>query len=92
MKASAKKRDDGSAPVVYEKPPYRPKVTNIYKEPDYLKDDLWDHDILFKDYGRAVLRSKFDLPPRDNIVEFDPEIHQEEFERNINWADCPEEH
>ncbi len=92
MKASARKRDDGSAPVVYEKPPYRPKVTNIYKEPDYLKDELWDHDILFKDYGRAVLRSKLDLPPRDNIVEYDPEIHQDEFERNINWADCPDEH
>ncbi len=89
--AAKKRKDDGTTPIKYEKPPYRPKVKNIYVEPDYLKDELFDHDVLLKDYGNVLLRNKFELPPRTDIVKFKPDVHQEEFDRNIQWADCPQD-
>lgn len=70
---------------------WRPQVTSRYKEPDCVPDPLGDMEVLFKDYGKPLWASKAKLPPRDDIIEFDPTKHEAEFAKNIRWTDCPEQ-
>ena len=48
-------------------------------------------EILFKEYGKPLWFRKDTLGPRNDILVFDPKEHGEEFDRNIQWQDCPVE-
>ncbi len=42
---------------------YRPKLTSEYKDPNFVPDTTEDLDVIFKDYGSSVARTKSPLPP-----------------------------
>jgi hypothetical protein len=68
---------------------YRPKLPSKYIDPDLGPDLLDGQEIIFKTYGRTIRRQVDELPPRNDIIQFDPSRHQAEFDRNIRWEDCP---
>ena len=84
--------DKKAKTVEVERKIWRPQVTSQYKEPDCIPDPLSDLEILYKEYGKPLWVTKTDLPDRDDIILFDPVRHQGEFERNIQWRSCPQEH
>ena len=57
------------------------------------EEDLDHLDLLFADYGDTLYKEKT-LPPRpaDDIIQWDPERDQEEFDESIQWEGCPEEY
>ena len=83
--------DPSARPVEVERRIWRPQVTSQYKEPDCIPDPLSDLEILFENYGKPLWVSKSTLPPREDIIKFNPELHQAEFDRNIQWRSCPVE-
>jgi len=85
-----KAKENRSVPVKPSRRIWRPQVTSQYKEPDCIPDPMSDLEILFKDFGKPLWALKSPLPPRDDVINFDPKIHQDEFDRNIQWRDCPE--
>lgn len=89
----AKKRREieKSKPVETERRVWRPQVTSQYKEPDCIPDPLGDLDILYKDFGKPLWANKNKLPPRDDLLRYDPATHGPELEKNLQWKDCPEE-
>ena len=89
----AKKRREieKSKPVETARRVWRPQVTSQYKEPDCIPDPLSDLEILYKDFGKPLWANKSELPPRDDLIKFNPEVHGPELERNLQWKDCPEE-
>ena len=91
IEAAKQSRADGSKPVEAEKRPYRAKVKNVYEEPDFLPDEMDLLDPLFGEYGNVLYREKRELPPRDDVIKFDPTLHQNEFDETIQWEDCPQE-
>jgi len=86
-----KDSDPRAKPVVTERKIWRPQVTSQYKEPDCIPDPSSDLEIIFKDYGKPLWVKKSELPPRDDIIMFSAERHQSEFDRNIQWRECPPE-
>jgi hypothetical protein len=42
--------------------------------------------------GKTVLKHKKPLPPREDIIVFDPKRHQPCLDKIIQWRDCPQEH
>ena len=90
--ASAKLlQEQGLKPVVMEKRPYRPKSTNVYVEPEYIPDSADSVDVIFKPFGNALFQTKAKLPPRDDVIAFDPALHEKQLETNLQWRRCPEE-
>jgi hypothetical protein len=85
-------KDPKAQPVETERKIWRPKVTSQYMEPDCIPDPNGDLEILFKDYGKPIWVSKSTLPPRDDLIMFSEEQHQAEFERNIQWRECPKQY
>ena len=61
-------------------------------EPDPAPDILEDMELLHKNYGKSLRKKRVPLPPRNDIILFDPENDQVELEKNIRWKDCPDEH
>ena len=49
-------------------------------------------ELLYKDYGKSLRKQQKILPPRDDIIIFDPKIHQEFLESNLKWGECPTKH
>ena len=71
---------------------YRPKLPSTYVEPDLAPDVLDGMELLYKDHGKSFRKKKTPLPPRDDIIIFDPKLHQETLEQNLKWGDCPQLH
>jgi hypothetical protein len=90
--ARAGKHADGSTPVNVPKRIWRPKVRMVYEEPEELLDTSGDMDWLFEEHGKVAIEYKKDLPPRDDLIHYDPEIHAKEIDDNIQWRGCPPEH
>jgi hypothetical protein len=65
-----------------------------YVEPDLGPDLLEDMEIIFKRFGKSLRKKINELPPcdKDDIIEFDVDLHQEELDKNLHWKTCPEEH
>ena len=85
-------KDRGLQSVKMPKRVYRPKVLNQHIEPEYAPE-AFDHvDVLFPDHGHAIHKQKDTLPPRDDIILWNPDKHEKEFNANIQWRDCPEEY
>jgi hypothetical protein len=60
---------------------YHPKLPSKYIDPDLGPDLLDGQEIIFKTYGRTIRRQVDELPPRNDIIQFDPVKHQtEEFD------------
>ncbi len=91
---AAKSFKDSSKPVEPSKRPFRPKVPSEYIEEELIPDELETMEVMFQDFGKSVLKDVKELPPRDDILLWDKDNpkHQAEFDKNIQWADCPEEH
>jgi hypothetical protein len=86
------KHPDGSVPVKVPKRIWRPQVQSRYEEPEDIPDTSGDLDWLFQDNGKVILEDKTALEPREDIIKYDPKLHQKELEENLQWRDCPEEH
>ena len=71
---------------------YRPHLPSTYIEPDLAPDVLDGMELLYKDYGKSLRKQQKILPPRDDIIIFDPKIHQEFLESNLKWGECPTKH
>jgi hypothetical protein len=59
-------------------------------EPDYIppeEDEEWS--CLHKNLGNVIHQHKKELPPRNDIIAYDKETHQPQFDRNIQWRDTP---
>ena len=82
---------DGSKPIQVERKPYRPKVKVEYEEPEYFPEFDDGLEILFRTAGKSLAYEAKTLPPRDDIIHFEPR-HEEELKNSVQWADCPEEH
>ena len=91
IEESKRRREkENSKPIEPTRRMWRPQVTSQYKEPDCIPDPLGDLEILHKDYGKPLWVNKTPLPPRTDIVLYDPLLHEQELIRNIQWKDCPE--
>ena len=82
----------GSTPVVVEKRIWRAQVQSQYVEPEIELDPSEDLDFLYEHAGKTLLKKRTALPPWDDIIRFDPQGHQECFNKIIQWRDCPQEH
>ena len=71
---------------------WQPGVQNEYIEPNPAPNILEDMELLHKKYGKSLRKKRVPLPPRNDIILFDPENDQAELEKNIRWKDCPDEH
>ena len=83
---------DGSKPVVVERRIWRAQVKSQFVEPEIELDPSEDLDFLFVNSGKTVLKKRKPLPPRDDVIVYSPERHQDCFETSIQWGDCPLEH
>ena len=70
---------------------YQPPLPLLYQEPE-LGSDLNDGmDWMFKEYGCAVKQSVGELPPRDDVVDFEFQTDSVELEGNLKLSGCPAE-
>jgi hypothetical protein len=69
---------------------WRPKVKFQYEEPEDLLDTSEDLDWMFEDKGHVIAEAKQTLPPRMDLIKYDPAAHKKELDKNIQWKDCPE--
>ena len=67
---AAEGQTDGSKPITMEKRVWRPKVSNVYLDPETEVDTMGDLDWLFKDKGKVIIKNKCNLPPRNDIIEY----------------------
>jgi hypothetical protein len=68
---------------------YRPKLASQYIEPDICPDLLDGMELLYKDYGSSLRQATAPLPPREDIILFNPVTDQVELDKNIRWHQCP---
>jgi hypothetical protein len=69
---------------------YRPKLASQYIEPDTFPDLLDGMALLYKTHGSSLRHHTSTLPPRDDIITFNPHRDQQELDNNIKWHQCPE--
>lgn len=74
-----------------EKRIWRAKMPNRYIDPEPALDPSEDLQWLFEEHGNAATTTTTELPPRDDLITFDPAQHTSEWNKNIQWRDCPEE-
>ena len=84
-------KDKPKGTIVPSKKVWRPKLPSRYIEPDECPDLFDGQEILFKEHGLCIRKSILPLPPREDIIQWNPSVHQAEFDRNIRWGNCPEE-
>ena len=89
-KETAQKRADGSKAVVVKPTPYRPKLESTYVEPELNTEDD-GLKFLYEQHGKAIIQPKMELPPRMDVILFNPKLHQDQFDKSIQWGDCPED-
>ena len=68
---------DGTTPISVERRIWRSQVKSKYIEPETEIDPSESLDFLFENAGKTVLKHKTTLPPRDDIISFSREKHQE---------------
>ena len=90
--AKARREKEGSKPVQTDRRIWRPQVTSQYKEPDCIPDPMGELEVLYGDHGKPLWANKQELPPRDDLISFDDQRHQEELQKNLQWKDCPEKY
>ena len=62
---------------------WQPGFQNEYIEPNPAPDILEDMELLNKDCRKSLRKKREPLPPRNNIILFDPENDQVKLEKNI---------
>ena len=90
VKKAEQGHPDGSKSVEVPKRIWRPKVRSEYIEPEEILDTSDDVDWLFENCGHSITKQKTELEPRDDIIEYDSILHEEELKMNLQWRDCPE--
>jgi hypothetical protein len=90
--AAKGKFEDGTTPIQMERRVWRAQVKSQYVEPESDIDPTDQLDYVYVNAGKTVLRNKNKLPDRDDIIEWNQAVHQEQFDTNIQWRDCPKEH
>jgi hypothetical protein len=68
---------------------YRPPLASLYQPPELGPDLLESSEWIFKEYGPALTQHTELLPPRDDVIQFDPGNDQAELERNFQPSHCP---
>jgi hypothetical protein len=63
-----------------------------YEEPEDTLDTSGDLDWLFEEHGKVGIETKGQLPPRNDLIMHNPEVHAKEIDDNVQWRGCPEEH
>ena len=82
--------DTSQGTITTPKKTYRPPLTSLYQPPNLGPDLLENTDWLFQGNGQALLESNQLLPPRDDIIQFDPGNDLAEFDRNFQPQHCPQ--
>ena len=88
--AAELKRADGSGPVIVEPTPYRPKLKSVYIEPNVEPEDD-GLEFFYQEHGKALFKPKMQLPPREDVMKYSEEKDKAEFDKSIQWGDCPED-
>jgi hypothetical protein len=83
---------DRTTPIQMEKRVWRAQVRSEYVEPEQEIDENDQLDYIFKNAGKTALKTKVDLPPRDDVILWNEAKHGEELKDNFQKRDCPEEH
>ncbi len=81
---------DGTIKV--DKRVYQPPLSSDYVKPDLGPDMLDGMEVLYKEFGSSLRKQVKELDPRDDIIEFNIEVHTTELKKNLKWHECPEEH
>ena len=66
-------------------------MPSLYKEPELDYNLNYGIKWLFKSHGKAIKWQKVELPPHDDIIEFDTNRNKEKLNWNLNLFGCPEE-
>ena len=77
-KIAEKGHADGSKPVQVPKRIWRPKMRSEYVEPEDPLDTSGDLDWLFEEGGKSIVKDKKELPPRNDIITYDKDKHEDE--------------
>jgi hypothetical protein len=70
---------------------YRPGLPSLYRDPPLGDDLLDDSDWIYKENGKSLRKAKTELPPRDDIIEFDTPRDSAELMKNLKLYGCPVE-
>ena len=87
-----RKKTKQSEAIHIPKKVYRPKMPNIYVDPPFIPDELDGLEPLFRDYGPGLLKETKQLPPREDVIQFDEHQHAQQMDDNLNLKIVPEEH
>jgi len=77
-----------AAPIKTSRKIYRPPLTSLYRDPDYLPDSADSLDVVLGEHGKSLWKDKEPLPPRTEWIKFEPE-DKKELDRNAKWGGCP---
>ena len=69
---------------------YRPPLQSEYIEPDVGPDLLDGMELLYKNFGKSLRKTVVPLPVRDDVIIFDPNLHDQQLETNLKWNQCPD--
>ena len=81
--------DHSEGTITTPKKVYRPPLTSMYQPPKIGPDLLDGTDWLFREHGQAIIETTRPLPPRDDMIFFDPGNDQAELDRNLQPQHCP---
>ena len=70
---------------------YRPGLPSLYRDPPLGDDLLDDSDWIYKENGKSLRKAKTELPPRDDVIEFDTPRDSAELMKNLKLSGCPAE-
>ena len=64
----------------------------VYEEPEEILGTSGDLVWLFEEHSKVGIQCKKELPPRDDIMEYNPEVHAKEIDDKVQWRGCLPEH
>jgi hypothetical protein len=82
----------GAGTIKTKRKIYRPPLKSKYREPELANDTLDGMEALFTNFGSSLRKATGPLPPRDDLIKFDANLHDAELSKNIRWHACPEVH
>ena len=61
-----------------------------YVEPEFELDPAGSLDWVYEGRGKTIAKEKNVLPPRTDVILFDPGKHETEIQQELQFRDCPE--
>jgi len=82
----------GGGTIKTERNIFRPPLKSKYRKPELAENTLDSMEALFTNFGSSLRKATGPLPPRDDLIKFDADLHNTELSKNIRWHAWPEEH